>query len=113
MSAKKYRLFAMPTDSEGVKCAAENKYSRITPKYVLVYKSGRKPTNGVEVKSDELKCLTEADEQWLFESNLKIIAEEAKTKKPETAKRLNEMIAELERALEEERLGGVMHDEST
>lgn len=100
---KKYRLFAMRPDADGVRAAAKNAYSRITPQYVLIYKAGRKPDGALEIKGEDLSRLTVSDERWLFESNLKIIAEEAKTKKPETEKKLRSMVDELERALEEER----------
>lgn len=100
---KKYRLFAMRPDIYGVKCAAMNTYSRITPQYVLIYKLGKKPSGALEIKGADLERLTLADERWLFEANLKIIAEEAKKKKPETEKKLREMIDSLEQALEEEK----------
>ena len=100
---KKYRLFALRPDESGVKCATESEFSRITPKYVLIYKSGRKPENSVNIKSADLDRLTLADEQWLFESNLKIIAKEARKKRPETEAKLNAMVESLQKALEEER----------
>lgn len=108
MSTKKtkYRLFAMRPDADGVKCAASNVYSRITPQYVLIYKIGKRPSGALEIKGNDLGRLTIADERWLFEANLKIIAEEAQSKKPETEKKLQAMIDDLERALEEERKKG-------
>lgn len=100
---KRYRLFAMEMDSYNVAVAAKNRFHRITPDYILVYRRGTADYGEIEVKGDDLRRLAKMDREWLSDCNAALLAEASEDAATDTAERLRVMIDELEAALREER----------
>ena len=98
-----YKLYAMPLNAGNIEIAAKQRFSRATPApapgYVLIYTTGRKPAGSEEITEERVELLTQADKQWLFDSNAAIIAEEVEKHKPEMLTGLSEQIAALEAEL--------------
>lgn len=97
-----YRLYALAVNAVNAEYAAQQRFNRITPGYILVYTADGKPTAGVEVRGKDLNRLTASDAGWLFDCNVALIAEEAARKTQDIAKALDEKLAGFEAALEEE-----------
>ena len=98
-----YRLFAAPVNAETIRLAAEERFSRMTAAYILIYRK-RKPRAlpCVEVRGDDLNRLTERDRAWLRDSILVILTEAAAKSRNETQARMNALMDNLEAALREE-----------
>ena len=69
----KYRLYAAKTDQSTVKTAFEAEWSRICGRYVLVYKRGKAPEGFKEIAGKAMEMLTDADRQWVQETNAGIM----------------------------------------
>lgn len=103
MKTEKYRLFAAKVNDDTMKAAMNAKHSRITPAYVLVYKSGKKPAEEFKEMGDrEIEFLTKADLQWLAESNIRIMEEFAEKHREEEEKARAKFFAEFKAELEAE-----------
>lgn len=101
--ANEYRLFAAPVCAETIRKAADERFSRMTADYILIYRR-RKPRTlpCIEVKGDDLNRLTERDREWLKDSILVILAEAAAKSRAQTEERMNALMDNLEAALREE-----------
>lgn len=101
--AVNYRLFAAPVSAETVRRAADERFSRITTEYILIYRR-TKPKNlpCVEIKGADTARLTERDRAWLKDSILVLLAEAAAKAQEKSKERMNELIDNLEDALREE-----------
>lgn len=64
-----YKLYGMEPTQENIQRASRS-YYRGTPRYLLVYTKGRKPTGAIPVK---LEQLSEEDAIWLGRCNMEII----------------------------------------
>ncbi len=98
-----YRLYALNVDKDGMAEAAEQRFSRITPFYILVYVNGEPPKDAVEITQTETHRLSRQDEQWLLDCNMVILAEEAKKHEGEITADMNRRIERLEAALKAEK----------
>lgn len=102
-----YRLFAMPLTSENITIASNERFSRATPfpapGYVLIYTDAEKPDGAEEITKDRVELLSPADEQWLFDSNVALIAEEIELHKDDYFMRIGERIDALEDELKRQK----------
>ena len=102
-----YRLYALPLTAENIAVAANERFSRATPTptpgYVLVYSDGDAPPQSEEITKERINLLSPADEQWLFDSNVAIIAEQIELHKPDVLGGLSESIAALEQELQKQK----------
>lgn len=95
-----YKLYALESNGEGIEIASKERFSRITKFYILVYcKDGKPPKNGAEITQTETHRLSAADEQWLLDCNMAILAEEAKKNEAEITKKMSERLEEIEKLL--------------
>lgn len=101
--AVNYRLFAAPVSAETVGRASDERFSRITAEYILIYRR-TKPKNlpCAEIKGADTARLTERDRAWLRDSILVLLAEAAAKSQEQSKARMNELIDNLEDALREE-----------
>lgn len=97
-----YKLYALELNKDGIAEASQARFCRITPFYILVYLCGDAPANGIEITETETHRLTAADEQWLLDCNMAILAEEAKRHEKEIAEDMMKRIERLEQALQQE-----------
>ena len=104
----KFRLYALHVTGENVAKAEQARFCRVTPEYILIYSSGRKPYGSVEITQSELKRLTANDQLWLQDCNAALIVERTLEKQSEIAADLSGRMDALERELkaEKEKLDG-------
>lgn len=100
---KSYRLYAMKLSNTSIERAMGERFSRVTPEYVLVYTDSEKPENAIQLEESEASLMTQADAQWLLDCNVALIAEEAARQKPEILRQLSDKVDELEEALKAEK----------
>lgn len=75
MRKKIYRLYIMSLDRENFSIALDERFSRITPLYILLY-TDKKMRGLSEIKNEEAWAeLSKADMEWLKGCNLCIIHE--------------------------------------
>lgn len=98
-----YKLYAVGVTPDNIKEVSSERFCRITPFYILVYTAGNPPKDSVEMTQTETHRLSEQDEQWLYDCNIVILAEEAKKHETEIAADMAERLARLEAALKEEK----------
>lgn len=98
-----YKLYALTIDRDGIKTASEQRFSRITPFYILIYTDKEAPKDAIEIGEAELHRLTAADEQWLTDCNVTILLEETKKHEAEIAADLAKRMEKLEAALKVEK----------
>ena len=100
---KKYRLFALPLNAKNIEIAAQERFSRATPTpepgYVLIYTDGTTPAGAEENTEERVNLLSQADEQWLFDSNAALIAQELERNHSEMMERLSNNIEALQEEL--------------
>ena len=94
-----YRLYALSTGKRGVEIAAQERFARVTPYYILIYTKSRKPVGAIDIADGEEKRLSDEDERWLIDCATAILAEEIEKNKPKLFDTLSERIEELEREL--------------
>lgn len=94
-----YRLFALSLNRRNVELAADERFSRVTPNYVLIYTTGAKPDGSIGVAAWEVDQLSEADRVWLYDCNTAILAEESEKRKPEVIRSISERMERLEEEL--------------
>lgn len=99
-----YRLYALRANGANIEKASLERFCRICPTYILIYKKGEKPENCVEVGGVDLKRLSKQDEAWLKDCLVLLLAEKLEKEAPKIKERLNKQIDELEKALSEEAL---------
>lgn len=98
-----YRLWALRTDDDGIKEAASMRFSRVTPKYVLIYAPGAVSFDGgVEVESKDIHRLTEKDKSWLFDCAATLAMERLRDNGDAIADDLREMVDRFAAELEKE-----------
>lgn len=100
---KVYRLYALRVTQESVETAMSERFSRIAPGYILIYTAGGQPKNSLEIKGDDVKRLSKADEDWIMSCAAALLRERLEREKPKTMENLSRMIDELSSALAEER----------
>jgi len=96
-----YRLYALPYGAAGVKSATQERFSRISDGYVLIYTAGEAPTGSAEITEDEIRRLSAADSRWLFDCNMVLLGEDARKREKEIIGSMNERLEKLEAALEQ------------
>ena len=99
---KKYRLYAMPVKNENIQDAQTERFSRITPEYVLIYTRHVKK-DLPEITDKNIKVLSDSDRQWLSDCNMALIGEEVSRGSNEFVAEMSRKIAELEKALVKEK----------
>lgn len=98
-----YKLYALDANEDGIRQAAQERFARITPFYILVYcKDGTAPKGGIEMTQTETHRLSSQDEQWLLDCNIAILAEETKRNEAEIGKRIKEKMQKVEELLKSE-----------
>lgn len=104
-----YRLFLMKCSLENVKYASSFRFSRVTPNYILVYaqRARLKPPDGKsgEIKAEELGVTSKQDQGWIMDCVASLMAEAIKRSEKDDLQRISEMVARLERELEQEARG--------
>ena len=108
---RKYRLFFMLSSPENISFAARNRFTRITPEYILVYtqKARMKPPVGgvIEISSrEDLFRLTATDREWVLDCARSVMYEDLMKSKAEAFYDLSQMVDRLEEELEAEAAGG-------
>ncbi len=98
----RYRLYALSVDKNGMEQAAEQRFSRITPFYILVYVNGDAPEGAVEITQTETHRLSKQDERWLLDCNVVILAEAARKHEKDIAADMSRRLDRLEAALKHE-----------
>ena len=98
-----YRLYALSLNRKNMELAASERFSRVTPYYILVYTTAEKPTGAIEIIGEELERLSAEDSRWIFDCNIAILAEEAELRKPEVMRSLSERVERLEEELAKKR----------
>lgn len=98
-----YRLFAAAMNTENMARAAEERFCRMTPDYILLYRK-TKPRNipCVEIQREDGGRLTEPDRAWLKDCMMSLLARRAAQGHRETEQKLRKMLDALETALAEE-----------
>lgn len=98
-----YRLYALNLTQENIELALEQRFSRISSGYILIYTAGDAPEKSVEINGKELRRLTKADEDWIVECATRLLCERLKKEEPKTMERLSQMVDQLSEALDAER----------
>lgn len=98
-----YRLYALNLTQENIGLALEQRFSRISSGYILIYTAGDAPEKSVEINGKELRRLTKADEDWIVECATRLLCERLKKEEPKTMERLSQMVDQLSEALDAER----------
>lgn len=106
---KVYRLYALRVTQESVETAMSERFSRIAPGYILIYTAGGQPKNSLEIKGDDVKRLSKADEDWIMSCAAALLRERLEKEKPQTMENLSRMVDQFAAALEAERakMGGI------
>lgn len=99
----KYRLYALNVTTENAVRAAEERFCRINPGYILVYTKEEPKYRAMEIAGNDIKKLSAMDKKWLLDCNMAIIAEETVKREPEIAAQISKQLEDLERELEKER----------
>lgn len=95
----RYKLYAMrPEKADTV--ANTERFTRVTAGYALLYTAKRKPKDSVEV--DDLKRMTEADVNWLYQCNMTLLREYAEKHEEEVGIAMGSFFERLEKELKEE-----------
>lgn len=98
-----YKLFATVVNDETMAKAAQERFSRITPQYILIYRKTKPRTmQCVEIKGKDTERLTSRDRLWLRDCIMALMTEAAAKSKEQSKKRLAELVDALEQALREE-----------
>lgn len=99
---KEYKLYAMDINEENIEYALSQRFSRITPSYILVYKRGNAPKSARRLREDEAGLLCVSDSRWLISCNLSILEEELCRSYEKRREDVEKMIDNFEKALKEE-----------
>lgn len=98
-----YSLYVMRCTQETIAVAEKERFSRITPEYVLVLAKLRPATvKSVEIPKDSLRKLSRNDKVWIKDCFVVLTAEELKAKEADIVESLSDKISKLETALQEE-----------
>ena len=92
-----WRLYAMQPTEQNIEYAQTMRFARIEPNYILIYKSGRKPTDSVSIGKDKLDSLSRADADWLFNCGVALLGDAVKRDVPRTQEMLKKLETELEK----------------
>lgn len=113
MSQKKaakenYRLYAAMLNEKTMRAALETPYARISGGYALIYKRGKAPDGYREMTGKALGLLTDAEKQWLEETNIAIMEQFVKKHEEAQKRGIRKFAARFEEELraERERLEG-------
>lgn len=99
-----YSLFIMRCTQEAIVVAEKERFSRITPEYILILSKLRPAAvKCVEVPQESLRRLSHNDKSWIKDCLVVLTAEELKAKETEIISSLDDKIGELEAALREEK----------
>ena len=103
MTTAKYNLFAAKTNPETMKAAMEEKYGRITPTYVLIYREGdESPAGFKQMGENELRFLTKRDLEWLTDTNIAVMEAFVKAHREEEERAMLKFMEEFRANLEAE-----------
>lgn len=99
MKKIRYKLYAMcPEDGDSI--VEKEKYTRRTPRYVLVYKRGKKPEKSAPIK--DLSALSDDDKAWLERCNLELLNQFAETHHEAAMRGTADFMKRLQEELEKE-----------
>ena len=107
-----YKLYAFRLTDENLAMVQNERFYRITSKYILLYDCNQRTTNYNEIGVNELRYLSVQDKQWLLDCNMAIIAEETEKHKDKIAMSMGLMLDNLESALQAEKAKGTKEDAS-
>lgn len=105
---KVYKLYAFRPTEAIKKIAEKERFCMITPRYVLIYAEsvGIIEDEGflsyIIIGESEKGFLTDRENEWLLRCNLEIIAEETAKNDQLILQNMEETLAKLEKALDEE-----------
>lgn len=97
------KLYALAYSEESVKAAVQERFSRISDGYVLIYTDAEAPEKSAEIGKGDAWRLNERERDWLRECNLVIIAEALKRNEEKIAADMRRRMERLEEALRVER----------
>lgn len=92
-----WRLYALQPTEQNIEYAQTMRFARIVPDYILVYKSGRKPSDSVSIGKDKLDNLSRADAEWLCKCRMDLLADAVERSAPQTMEMIDRLEAELEK----------------
>lgn len=95
----RYKLYAMRPEKADAVLNSE-RFTRVTAGYALIYTTKRKPKEAVEV--DDLKRMTEADMNWLYQCNMTLLREFAENHEEEVGIAMGSFFQRLEKELNKE-----------
>lgn len=97
-----WRLYVLKLDKNGLKAAAEARFSRVSERCVLIY-SDKLMSGEKEVREEDAWRFKPEEAEWLAGCNMQLLLEDAQRRQDEIRKTLNEKIAILEKELENRR----------
>lgn len=104
MSEEKiYRLYVLAVTQETIEHAVGERFSRVTPAYVLIYTADAAPEGSVEVSGEDVKRLSKDDEAWLMSCAGRLLMDRLAKEDSRAVQKFSDMVDSLERALAEER----------
>lgn len=103
-----YRLYAMTITQESVELAETERFTRITPSYVLIYTLNDVLENAVEILPDNYGRLTSQDKQWLIDCHAISFADQLEEHKEDIEVKAKEIIAMLAKQMSSEDGGKVV-----
>ena len=92
----------MAADRETMDFAIKERFSRITPQYILVYTTKQPPQFSVAITPEDMNRLREGDRQWITDCLLAEAAALLKAREPELLTTLSTRVTALEQALRQE-----------
>lgn len=95
-----WRLYVIKLDKNGLKAAAEARFSRVSEKCVLIYSD--KPMNEKEVREENAWRFKPEEAEWLAGCNMQLLLEDAQRRQDEIRKTLAERIGVLEEELKKQ-----------
>lgn len=100
-----YKLYALHTTQENLKVAEQERFYRVTPGYILVYRRSRRKllTGAKEIAKSNIRILSDADRAWLNECNLTVLKDYARAHQQKILKDSNAFLDSIERELQVER----------
>ena len=104
-----WRVYAMRPTDENIKIALNERFHRITTKYILIYTDTKYIEDGIaEISQENVDALSKGDREWLDDCNMELLMEfqanHSETIQKAQVDFLKEFQTELER--EQERLNG-------
>lgn len=95
-----YKLYALRSTTENLEALVDERFTRATREYLLLYTTQEKPDNAVEVGLEHLSI---ADIQWLQACNEVLVMEQMWQHQQDIAAAMGERIEELEIELKKQK----------